>query len=115
PAIPSRRQLTPLHLVDLGCELGMFRSVGREQFGPTAAGLRATGADSRGEVGAHGLGNQELGVLGPAVVAFGEANLLLTQRFAVSRGGGLLMRRAVADVAVQDDEGRATLGLVEAG
>src|SRR5262249_58015979 len=84
-AIPSRRQLTPLHQVDLGCELGMFRSVGCEQFGPTAAGLRAAGADSRGEAGAHGLGNQELGVLGPAVVAFGEANLLLTQRLAVSR------------------------------
>ena len=29
------------------------------------------------------------------------------------RGGILLMRRAVADVAVQDDEGRAILGLVK--
>ncbi len=64
-------------------------------------------------MGAHGVGNEELGVLGPAVVAFGEANLLLAQGLAVSRGGILLMRRAVADVAVQNDEGRAILGLVK--
>src|SRR5262249_53718288 len=77
PAIPSGRQLTPLHQVDFGCELGIFRSVGREQFGPTAAGLRAAGTNPRGEVGAHGVGDQELGVLRPAVAAFGETHLLL--------------------------------------
>src|SRR4029453_8140185 len=49
-----------------------------------------------GEVGAHGVGNQEFGVLGPSVVAFGQADLFLAQRLAVRRGGILLMRRAGA-------------------
>src|SRR5712691_11155183 len=113
PGSPSGRQLTPLHQVDLGRELRIFRPVSREQLSPTAAGLRAARANSGGEVVAHGVGNQELGVLGPSVVAFGEANLLLTQRLAVSRGGILFMRRAVADVAVQNDEGRAPLGVAK--
>src|SRR5712691_12476636 len=113
PGIPSGRQLTPLHQVDLGRELWIFRPVSREKFSPTAAGLRAARANSGGEVLAHGVGNQEFGVLGPSVVAFGEANLLLTQRLAMSCGGILLMRRAVADVAIQNDEGWAPLGLAE--
>src|SRR5207244_10981738 len=98
PAIPSGRQLTPLHQVDLGRELRIFRSVSREQFGPPAADLRAAGANPRGEMGAHGVGNEELGVLGPAVVAFGEANLLLAEGLAVRRAGILLMRPSVANV-----------------
>src|SRR6266508_4939331 len=100
PGIPTGRQLTPLHQVDLGRELRIFRPVCREQSSPTFVGLRAARANSRGEVFAHGVGNQEFRVLGPSVVAFGEANLLLTQRLAMSGGGILLMRRAVADVAV---------------
>ena len=62
---------------------------------------------------AHRVGNEELGVLRPAVVALGEPNLLLAQWLAVRRGGILLMRRAIADVAVQNDEGRAILGFVK--
>src|SRR5262249_62395163 len=81
--------------------------------GPWAAGPRPARANPGGEVGAHGVGDQELGVLRPAVVAFAEAHLLLAQRFAVRRGGILLMWRAVADVAIQNDEGRAALGLVK--
>jgi transposase len=113
PAIPSGRQLAPLHQVDLGRKLGVFRAVSREQLGPAGAGLCAARADASGEVRAHAVGNQKLGVLGPAVVAFGEADLLLAQRLAVRRGGILLVRRAVADVAVEDDEGGAILGLVK--
>src|SRR6516225_2626866 len=79
----------------------------------SAAGLRAARADPRGEVGGHGVGDQELGVLRPAVVAFGEADLFLAQRLAMRRGGILLMRRAVADVTVQNDEGRAALGVAK--
>src|SRR4051812_27883162 len=111
--IPLRRQLTPLHQVDLGRELRIFRPVSREQLGPAFMGLAATRADSGGEVLGHGGRNQELGVLGPSVVAFGEANLLLAERLAMSRGGILLVWRAVADMAVQNDEGWTPLGLLK--
>src|SRR5207342_2989791 len=75
--------------------------------------LRAARADSGGEVLAHGVGNQELGVLGPAIGALDEANFLLAQRLAMGRGGILLVRRAVSDMAVKNDEGRTSLGLLK--
>jgi len=53
------------------------------------------------------LGNQELGILGPAIEALAKADLLFAQRLAVGRGGVLLVRGAVANVAVQNDEGGA--------
>ena len=62
---------------------------------------------------AHAVGHQELRVLGPAVGAFGEADFLLAQRLAVRCGRVLLVRRAIADMAVQNDEGRAPLRLAK--
>ena len=58
-------------------------------------------------------GTRNLRVLGPAVAALGEADLFLAERLAVGRGGVLLVRRTVADVAVEDDEGRPALRLPE--
>src|SRR5215831_9713049 len=62
---------------------------------------------------AHTLGDQELGVLRPAIGALGEPDLLLAQWFAVGCGGIDLVRRAIADVAIQNDERRAALGATE--
>ena len=73
----------------------------------------AARADPGREVLAHAVGDQELRILGPAVRPLGEPDLLLTERLAMRRGGVLPMRRAVADVAVQDDERGASLGLAE--
>ena len=63
-------------------------------------------ADARLEMLAHAVGNEELRVLGPAVVALGQPDLLLAQRLAVRRAGVLLVRRAIGDVAVDDDQRR---------
>ena len=52
----------------------------------------------------HAVGHEELRIFGPSIVAFAEADLLIAERLAMSRGGVLFVRRAVADVAVQDDE-----------
>jgi hypothetical protein len=41
---------------------------------------------------ADAVGDEELRVLGPAVVALGEADLLLAERLAVGFGGVLLVR-----------------------
>ena len=46
--------------------------------------------------------HEELRVLGPPVAAFGKADLLFTERLAVGFGGVLLVRRTVADMAVEN-------------
>ena len=63
-------------------------------------------ADALLEMLAHAVRHEELGILRPAVAALGQADLLLAERLAVSRAGVLLVRRAVADMAVDDDQGR---------
>ena len=68
---------------------------------------------ARGEVLADPVGDEELGVLGPAVGALGLAHLLLAERLAVGGGGVDLVRRAVADVAVDDDQRRSPLLALE--
>src|SRR5262245_25595328 len=111
--IPSPRQLALLHQVDLVCELRIFRAISCKELAPLTAGFFPTRANSGGEVLAHRIGNEKLRVLRPAVSAFDKANLVLAQRLAVRRGSVLLVRRAVADMAVQNDEGWAPLGLVK--
>src|SRR5262249_49730488 len=54
-------------------------------------------------------------VLRPSIIALREPNFLLAQRLAMRFGSILLMRRAVADVTVQYDEGWATLRLAKNG
>ena len=70
-------------------------------FGAQPAPARA---DPVGEVLVDAVGDQELGVLGPAVGALRLAHLLLAERLAVRLGRVLLVRRPVADVAVDDDQ-----------
>ncbi len=111
--VPSGGQLAPLHLVDLGREGRVGGPIGREELGPPTPGLRATRADPGCEVLADTVGNEELGVLGPPVAALGEADLLLAERLAVGGGGVLLVRRAIADEAVQHDEGGTARRLPE--
>ena len=74
---------------------------------------RAARADSGREMFVDAVGHEELRVLGPSVAALGEADLLLAERLAVRRGGVLLVWGTVADVAVQDDERRPALRLLE--
>src|SRR5204863_1176498 len=59
------------------------------------------------------VGHQELGVLRPAVEALGLADFLLAKRVAMGGGGALLAGRAVADDAVDDDQGRLAFGRLE--
>ena len=112
-AVPACGKLPPLHLLDLGREFGVLRAIGSEQVGPLAMGPRAARADSFGEVLAHAVRNQKLGILGPAVGAFDQPNLVFAERIAVGGGGILAMRRAVADVAVEDDQRGTAYGLAK--
>ena len=63
-------------------------------------------ADTRLEMFAHAVGDEKLRVLRPAVMALGQLDFLLAQRFAVRRARILFVRSAVGDVAVDDDERR---------
>jgi hypothetical protein len=49
--------------------------------------------------------DEELLILGPPIAPLAQADLFLAERFAVGGGGILLVRRAVADIAIQNDEG----------
>ena len=75
--------------------------------------LSAAPADAILEMLAHAVRHEKLGVFRPAVAALGEAYLLLAERLAVGRAGVVLMRRAIADVAFDDDQGRHVVGAPE--
>src|SRR5262249_61832556 len=87
-------------------ELRVFRAVALEALRPVRARGVTARADALREARAHGLGNEKLRVLGPAVGALGESHLFLAQRLAVRLGTVLLVRRAPADVTVEDDPRR---------
>src|SRR5215472_4582106 len=98
-AIPSPRQLSPLHLLDLGRERRVLRPVPLKELRPLPTSLRSPSANSGREVLSDALRHEKLRVLGPPVRALAKPDLLFAQRLAV-RGGSILPVRAVADVTV---------------
>ena len=76
-------------------------------------GLRTPRADAGSEMLVDTVGHKKLCVLWPAVAALREPDLLVSKGLAVSRSRVLLVRGAVANVTVQNDEGGAFLGLAE--
>src|SRR5258705_10421062 len=73
----------------------------------------AARADAGGEMLTDAVGDEEVGLLRPPVAALGEASLLVAERLTVGRGGVVLVRGAVTDVAVQYDERGTPLRLPE--
>src|SRR5262249_40372708 len=65
------------------------------------------------EVFVDAVGHQKLGILGPAVESLGETDLVVAEWFAMSFRSVLLVRSAIADMAVQDDQRRAASLLLE--
>src|SRR5262245_14679356 len=112
-AVPRRRQLAELHLLNLASECGKLHAVGAELPLPPLARLLTTPADAGIEPLTHAVGHKELGILGPAVGALDQSYLILAQRLAVGGGSVDLMRRAVADVAIQNDQRWPALRLPE--
>ena len=85
----------------------------RKQFCPRAPRLTAARANPCREVIVDAIGHEELCVLGPSVVALAESNLFIAKRFAVGSGGIVLVRRTIADMAIQDNKSGASLLLSE--
>src|ERR1700688_1002377 len=57
--------------------------------------------------------HHEFGVLGPSVAALGEADFLLAERLAMGIAGIVFVRSAVANMAIDDNEGGHTIGAPE--
>ena len=62
------------------------------------------------EMLAHAVRHEKLGVFGPAIAPLGEPYLFLAERLAMGCAGVVLVRRAIADVAFDDDERWRVLG-----
>src|SRR5215831_16384335 len=58
----------------------------------------------------HSIGNKKLCVLRPAVEFLGRANFFFAERFTVRGVGVLLLGRAIANMAIHDDQRRAIVG-----
>ena len=112
-AIPARRQLAPLHLIDLGGELRELFAIAGEKRLPALPRRAPRAPMPAAKRSMHAVGHEELGVLRPAIGALGQPDLVLAQGLAMGRGGVDLVRRAIADVAVQNDQRRPALGLAE--
>ena len=75
--------------------------------------LLSAPADAVLKMLAHAVRHQEFGVLGPAIAALGETYLLLAERLAVGGAGVVFMGGAVADMTLDDDQGRHIVGSLE--
>src|SRR5262249_53453431 len=74
---------------------------------------RSAHPDTGREVLADSVRNQKLRVLGPPVTALGKPDFLIAKRLSMSLCGILFVGRTVADMSVEDEEGRPALGLLE--
>src|ERR1051325_11011535 len=73
---------------------------------PGIAEFLAAFADAVLEVIVDAVGDKELSILRPAVVALGQADFLFAERFAVGGTGVLLVGSTEGNVAIDDDERR---------
>src|SRR3977135_4029007 len=103
--VPAGGNLAGTLLFEVACFLRMLGAVGGHQLLPVLPMLGATLADAVVKMLAHTIGHEELRVFAPAVVALGKADLFGAQRLTVRGRGILPVRRAEADMAVDDDEG----------
>ena len=97
------------HAVDLFGEIRILRAVTPEHLLPCAVQVRAARAEVFGEMLAHAFRNHEVLRGIEAEELLGQPHFLLAQRLAVRLGRILLVRRAVADMAVHDDQRRPIL------
>src|SRR5262249_32241611 len=112
-AIPSRGKLAPLHLLDLGGELRELPAVvGKERL-PAAPRIGPARANASIDLLHDPVGYEDLGIPRPAIGALREPDLVLAQRLAMGGCGINLVGRAVADVAIEDDESRPAPGAPE--
>src|SRR5579884_295896 len=110
--VPSVRKFTALHARKM---VSAFRRIFlesiKERF-PLRAQLAPTLPNAFRKVFTDTIRYVKLGIFRPTIRFFGQADLIFTQRFAVGFFGVLLVRRAISNVAVHNDErGTVSCGL----
>jgi len=102
--MPSLGIFAPVHPLDLAGEIGMRAAITLEHRLPLVAQTAAAFAEARAEALVDAVGHEKMCVFGPAAGSFRKPHFVFAQRLAVRRAGVLLVRRAVRDVALDDDE-----------
>src|SRR5579872_4883704 len=102
-----------LHAKQLFGNLGILLAILGDSGKPGIAQILAALANPLAEVIVDAIGHVELPVFRPAIIPFRETNLVFPERLPVGAAGVLLVGRAVTDVAVDDDQRRAVIGVLE--
>src|ERR1700730_15082699 len=102
--VPSCRQLALLYLFEMIGKVRILALVIGELRHPGYALGVTTLTDQLLKPLVHAIRHQKLGIFGPTVISLGQLYFFFAQRLAVRRTGILLVRSAVGNVAVDDDE-----------
>src|SRR6202035_716999 len=76
-------------------------------------GFHPTYTDSGSKVLTDSIRDEKLSILRPSIAALSQSDLIVAERLSMGFRRILFMRRTVADVAVQDEEGRAARRLAK--
>ncbi len=110
--VPALGELVRQHRVELLRQIGLGGAIGLAQRLPCGAERLAAFGDGAFEPLLHAVGDEELGILGPAIGLLGAADVVVGHRLAM-RLGGALDRAAIADDRVNHDQGRPVVGALE--
>ena len=102
-----------MHKSQLLILLRVLLRVIRVHFLPLGVEVASALADAIAEMFLHAFRHQELGVFRPSVVALGQPDLFFAEGFAMGFAAVVLVRGAVTDVTVHDDQRRPVLGIEE--
>src|SRR5215510_12771820 len=83
--IPPGWEFPPLHELDFVRQLGILTSICFELLRPRAVQTRAACAYASCEMLVHPIRNEKFFILGPSVVVFYKPDLIVAQRFTMSR------------------------------
>src|SRR5262249_4298037 len=106
-------KLPMLHPIELVGELGIIAPIFRDSRKPAIAQIFAAFADALTEMIIDTVGYIELQIFRPAVVPFRQPDLLFAQGLAMRTAGILLVRCAVSDMAIHNDQRGPILRILE--
>ena len=102
-----------MHALDLVGKIGILSAVGFKLGEPSLVKAPAAPTDAVSEVLAHAVWDEKFGILRPAIAPLGETYLLFAERLAVGGAGVVLVRRAIADMALDDNQRWRVIGAAE--
>src|SRR5690606_31090716 len=111
--VPVQRQLPPVHALQLPVQLRILLTISQPQGLPGSMGRRAATTEVRREMLGNALWHMKLQVRIPAVELLRQPHLLAPQGLPVRLASVMFMWRAVANVAVDDDQRRLVMSVEE--